>query len=79
VPALRQGAAATIRLVFAMHLGFAATHHPSSVPLFVELAVAAAGGIAVLAAPHLTLRLQALLSRLGQVRAHAPRQTALHR
>ena len=62
-----------------MHLGFAATHHPSSVPLFVELAVAAAGGIAVLAAPHLTLRLHALLNRLTQVRAHAPRATALHR
>jgi hypothetical protein len=76
---LRQGGQATIRLVFAMHLGFAATHHPSPVPLLVELAVAAGGGLVVLAVPHLTLRLRALIGRLGEARAHAPRPTALHR
>jgi hypothetical protein len=62
-----------------MHFGFAATHHPSSVPLFVELAVAVGGGLAVLAAPRLTLRLHALLTRFGDAGAHPPRATALHR
>jgi hypothetical protein len=60
-----------------MHLGFAATHHSSPVPLFVELAVAAAGGLAVLAVPRLTLHLRALISRLDESPAHAPRATAL--
>jgi hypothetical protein len=75
---LRQGAGATIRLVFALQLGFAATHHPTPVPLFVEIGVAAAGGIAVLAAPRLTLLVRELVRRLATAEAHAPRATALH-
>jgi hypothetical protein len=67
------------RPVFALHLGFAATHHPSPVPLFVELGVAAAGGIVVLAAPRLTLFVRELVRRVTSARPHAPRPTALPR
>jgi hypothetical protein len=63
---LRQGAASTIPPVFAIHLGVgaSATHHPSPLPLFVQLAAAAAGGALVLGVPRVALLLQSLATRL---------------
>jgi hypothetical protein len=62
-----------------MHLGFTAAHHSSPVPLLLELGVAVAGGIAVLATPRLTLLLRDLVRTLTTAAPHPPRATALHR
>jgi hypothetical protein len=53
------------------------TAHPRPVPRILQLGVAAAGGLAVLAAPRVTLLVGELVRRPGAARQHAARATSL--